>query len=190
MIAAARRLAAEDALRIRFDVGDCQALPYRDASFDAISSAVGAIFAPDHQAVARELGRVCRPGGRIGIVAWRADEEFAAIFEPFEQPPSGPGRYHDWGRKQYVLELLSADFDVSFEEGDAPITGESGEAIWDVWMRSMGPTRALADSLEPARREQLRDAFVGYFERFRTGGGIVQPNAYLLILGARRGKAR
>ena len=91
MIRTARRLSAVHGVRIAFDVGDCQALPYATASFDAVSSAVGAIFASDHWAVARELGRVCRPGGRLGLVAWRPDKDFAAIFEPYE-PPRRRGR--------------------------------------------------------------------------------------------------
>jgi ubiquinone/menaquinone biosynthesis C-methylase UbiE len=72
LIETAKRLAAEENLEIRFDVGDVEDLLYEEASFDVVSSAVGAIFAPDHKAVARELARVCAleggwgssPGGR------------------------------------------------------------------------------------------------------------------------------
>jgi hypothetical protein len=37
------------------------------ASFDVASSAHRVVFAADHSAVARELGQVCRPGGRLGL---------------------------------------------------------------------------------------------------------------------------
>ena len=59
----ARRAAAAESLEIRFDEGDCQELPYGDAEFDAVTSAFGAIFAPDHARTAAELARVCRAAG-------------------------------------------------------------------------------------------------------------------------------
>src|SRR5262249_27912652 len=71
LIDPARRLAGERGLKIDFSVGDCEALPYDNESFDAVSSAQGAIFGPEHRAVARELTRVCATGGRVGLTAWR-----------------------------------------------------------------------------------------------------------------------
>ena len=38
---------------------DAQALPFEDGEFDVVTSSLGAIFAPDHEAVADELVRVC-----------------------------------------------------------------------------------------------------------------------------------
>ncbi len=187
MIEAARRLTAEEGLEIRFDVSDCRAMPYGDGVFDIVSSAVGAIFAPDHEAVAGELARVCRRGGRLGLVAWRPDPEFTAIFEPFEEPAASGADYSDWGREEYVTDRLGSWYELGFEEGDAPMTGASGPEIWEVWLRAIASTRALYESLGDAKRQRLRDRFVAYFERFRTPDGAVeQPNAYLLVLGTRR----
>ena len=50
--------------------GDAEALPFADWSFDVVLSCVGAMFAPQHQAVADELVRVVRPGGTIGMINW------------------------------------------------------------------------------------------------------------------------
>src|SRR5687767_956505 len=58
LIETARRAAADEGLAVRFDVGDAEHLPYADASFDVVSSVHGIVFAADHSAVARELGRV------------------------------------------------------------------------------------------------------------------------------------
>lgn len=71
LVDTARRLAADAGVTVEFEVGDCENLPYPDASFDVVCSAQGAVFAPDHRAVARQLARVCRPGGRVGLTAWR-----------------------------------------------------------------------------------------------------------------------
>jgi SAM-dependent methyltransferase len=183
LIETAKRLAAE----IRFDVGDVEDLPYEEASFDVVSSAVGAIFAPDHKAVARELARVCRPGGRLGIVSWRPDPEYEQVFEPFREPREpGAGDSEDWGREEYVTKLLAHSFELEFADGDLPIRGESGEAIWQLMVSSAGPLKAMVESLNDERREELHRAYVGYYERYRVEGAISAPSDYLVILGKRR----
>jgi SAM-dependent methyltransferase len=187
LIEKAKRFAAEENLAIRFHVGDVEDLPYAEASFDVVSSAVGVIFAPDHEAVARELARVCRPGGRLGIVSWRPDPEYEQVFEPFREPREpGAGDPEDWGREEYAGRLLEEHFELEFAEGDLPIRGDSGEAVWQLMVTSAGPLKAMADSLDDQRREKLRRAYVEYYERFRGDGGISAPGRYLLILGTRR----
>jgi hypothetical protein len=56
-----------------------------------VTSAAGAIFAPDHRAVARELRRVTRPGGTIGMINFTPEglaADFFTIFAPYV--PAGP----------------------------------------------------------------------------------------------------
>ena len=55
--------ALERGLDIEWQTADAAALPFADASYDVVISAIGAMFAPDQQAAADELVRVCRPGG-------------------------------------------------------------------------------------------------------------------------------
>src|SRR5689334_17477944 len=65
------RIRAEaDGVEIAFETADAEALPYADGSFDVVLSSFGVMFAPDHRRAARELVRVCRPGGRIGLASW------------------------------------------------------------------------------------------------------------------------
>jgi len=64
----ARARAAAEGLDIDFVEGDAERLPYPDASFDAVLSCVGVMFAPDQERAAAEMARVCRPGGIIGLV--------------------------------------------------------------------------------------------------------------------------
>jgi SAM-dependent methyltransferase len=187
LVQTARRLADEAGLAIRFDEGDCEDLPYETATFDVVSSAVGAIFAPDHQAAARELARVCRPAGRLGLIAWRPNPEYEAVLEPFRAPAEpGAGNPTDWGREEYVLDLLGNAFELRFVEGPHTIRGESGEAIWQLFVTAHGSFKALYESLEPSRRDELHRAFVAYLERHQTECGINAPDEYLLVLGTRR----
>ena len=190
LIEIAERRAAEQGLVIDFAVVDAEKTPYPDASFDVVSSAVGVVFAPDHRAIARELARITRPGGRIGLTAWRADVGVGEMFQamkPFQAPlPQGAGSAFQWGDEPYVEALLGGDFELEFHEGDSPQVGESGDEIWSDYVGWYGPSKALHDSLEPERRAELNRTMVEFFERFRTDDGIHQPRPYTVILGTRR----
>jgi SAM-dependent methyltransferase len=190
LIETARRLAQEEELDIRYEVGDAEQLPYGDASFDVVSSSFGAIFAPDHSAVAREFSRVCRPGGRIGLTAWDPDGGIGDFFRMMGQfqppPPEGAGNPLDWGRQEHARELLEGDFELRFVRGQDPQVGESGEELWQLFVSSFGPMKVLYDSLEEPRREELHRAYVEHLERYRHDGGIEAPREYIIILGTRR----
>ena len=68
LLDAGRAIAEAEGLELRWAEADAEHLPFADASFDVVMSAIGAMFAPFHQPVADELVRVCRPGGRIGLL--------------------------------------------------------------------------------------------------------------------------
>ncbi|MGH3132669.1 MAG: class I SAM-dependent methyltransferase, partial [Gaiellaceae bacterium] len=65
---AGRKEAAAQGVEVEWVEADAEALPFGDGAFDVVTSSLGAMFAPDHQAVADELVRVCRPGGTIGML--------------------------------------------------------------------------------------------------------------------------
>jgi SAM-dependent methyltransferase len=190
LVETARRLAEEESLDIRYEVGDAEQLPYGDASFDVVSSSFGAIFAPDHVAVAREFARVCRPGGRIGLTAWDPDGGIGDLFRILGQfqppPPEGAGNPLDWGREQHARELLGRDFELRFVRGEDPQLGESGEQLWELFVSSFGPLKVLHASLEEPRREELHRAYIEFYEQHRRDGRIEAPREYLIILGSRR----
>ena len=190
LVGTARRLAAEAGLDIQYDVGDAERLPHGDGSFDVVTSSVGSMFAPDHRRVAAELARVCRPGGRLALGHWSPDSGVVDMFKvmaPFlPPPPPGAGSPFRWGSREHSEQLLREGFELRFEEGDAPQLGTSGEEVWTLFSTVYGPTRTLAESLTPERREELRTAFVDFFERYRTAEGIHQPRPYLIVAGTRR----
>jgi SAM-dependent methyltransferase len=194
LVQTARRLAAEEGVEVHYDVGDAEDLPFEDGCFDVVTSSVGAIFAPDHARVAGELARVCRPGGRLVLGNWSPERGVVDMFKvmaPFQPPPPpGAGSPFRWGSRDYVEELLGDAFELRFEEGDAPQRGRSAEEVWELFSTVYGPTRTLAESLTPDRRQELRRAFVEFFERYRSEDGIHQPRPYLVVLGARRVAAR
>jgi SAM-dependent methyltransferase len=190
LIEQARDRAAQRGLDIDYRVGDAEALDFDDASFDLVASTCGVMFAPDHRAVATELARVTKPGGRIALACWTPESGLAQLFavmRPFQPaPPAGVGNQFDWGREEYVRDLLGAAFELEFDRGDSVLESDSGESVWQLFSSEYGPTKTLADSLEDGRRDRLHEDFVDLHERSRTDGGIRFSRTYLLTLGTRK----
>lgn len=178
-LAKARRSADEDGLAIRFDEGDCQQLPYGDAEFDAVASAFGAIFAPDHERTAAELARVCRPGGRLALTAWPADhwsETHARAGRVFVEDVDA----REWANEEHVRQLLGDTFDLELETGEWRIEADSGEELWELVSTSMPPLRAwLAEQSGEARARAERV----YLDALASG---VLARNYAFVLGTRR----
>ncbi len=107
---AAERARAER-LDVTFEVADAEALPFADATFDAVLSTFGVMFAPDHARAAAELARVCRPGGRIGLANWTPESMVGRMFKVLGRhvpPPAGVQSPALWGVKEHVSQLFGA----------------------------------------------------------------------------------
>jgi len=109
LIEQARVRAKAESVDVRFDEGDAETLPYKDASFDLVASLIGAMFAPQPERVAAELIRVCRPGGRIVMANWTPEGHVGQMFKIIGKhvPPSllmvSPVK---WGDEATVHERL------------------------------------------------------------------------------------
>jgi ubiquinone/menaquinone biosynthesis C-methylase UbiE len=188
LIETAKERAAELGLEIDYVVGDVERLALADGSYDKVSSTCGIMFAPDHEAAARELGRVTAPGGRIALANWTPTGGLAKMFKvmaPYQPapPPSSP---FDWGDEDRVRDLLGEWFELELEEHVSTLRMPSSEAYWELFSTSYGPTKTLADSLGD-RREELRRDWVEFFDtNYRTNGEIAHTREYLLALGTRR----
>ena len=77
LVDTARERAAEEDVTVQFEVGDAEDMRYDDASFDVVMSTCGVMFAPDHEAIARELGRVTKPGRPPGACVLAAEHRHA-----------------------------------------------------------------------------------------------------------------
>ena len=85
-------------------------------------SSIGAMFAPHHQAVADELVRVCRPGGKIGLLSWTPEGMLGALFRtigPFAPPPpAGAQPPPLWGSEEHLRGLFGGRVDWTTLERD------------------------------------------------------------------------
>lgn len=190
LIETAQEQARELGLDLTLEVADCQALPYGDASFDVVSSSVGVIFAPDHERVAAELARICKPGGRMGITAWRQDSGVGDIFRGMAQfmppPPEGAGSPFQWGEEAYVEKMLGESYDLTFEELDTRHVHEDPAEMWELFRTSYGPSHVLWNSLDEERRRELDETMTAVFEKHRDGDRIDMERRYLLVTGVRK----
>lgn len=107
----AGRLRADDAgATLSWVEADAERLPFADGSFDVVISSIGAMFAPHHEQTASELVRVCKPGGRIGLLSWTPEGAIGSLFRtigPFAPaPPPGAQPPPLWGSEAHLHGLF------------------------------------------------------------------------------------
>jgi SAM-dependent methyltransferase len=190
LLEAARAGAGSEGLKIEYRLGDAESLPFESGAFDAVVSTCGVMFASRQEAAAEELARVCRKGGRIALTTWPPESNVAGMFQVMKAympppPTPAPRSPFEWGRPERVRELLGSAFQLRFEKGVSYYREPSAEAAWDTFSKGYGPTRALASSLEPERRDALRRDFIAFHEAFATELGTCVPREYLLTVGTR-----
>ena len=174
---------------IDFRVGDAEALEFPDAHFDGVISTFGTMFARDAEAVASELARVVKPGGRVSLANWAfggsVHEMFKLIrsYKPAEQNPA-PSPF-EWGKTERVIELLGEHFELEFEVGTSFFRPESGEKAWATFSTGFGPVVSLLEAISEAQAAALEKDFVEFHEQHRNGAGIVLRRPYV-ITKARR----
>jgi ubiquinone/menaquinone biosynthesis C-methylase UbiE len=96
-------------LEVSFQVADAEALPFEDATFDAVLSTFGVMFSPDQKKAASELARVCRPGGRIGLANWTPEGFIGQVFKTLGRhlpPPAGVQSPSLWGVEKHLQSLF------------------------------------------------------------------------------------
>jgi SAM-dependent methyltransferase len=186
LLDAARGLSS--GLAIDYRLGDAEALPVADASFDAVVSTFGVMFVSRPEAASAELARVCKPGGRLALATWTPDGTIAEMFgvmRPYMAAPPAVSPF-DWGRRERLEALLGEAFDLNITTETSHYVETGGEAAWNTFVTGYGPTRMLAASLDDERRAALKRDFVAFHERFRQGQGIHVPRTFVVTTGIRR----
>ena len=191
LIGVARERAEAGGYSIVYRVGDAENLDVPDASFDKVVSSVAMIFAPDHEAAARELARVTRPGGHLAFSAWTPEGtvgEMFKVFGAFQPPlPPGAGAPVAWGQEDYVRSRLGDAFDLEIERRISNFADESPVHAWEYFAPRFGPVKMMLENLEPERREEFEQVAREHFERGRQpDGSYLDEREYLLVTGTRR----
>jgi ubiquinone/menaquinone biosynthesis C-methylase UbiE len=173
LLAAGRREAAARGVALDWLEGDAETLPFDDGEFDVVMSCIGAMFAPDHQAVADEMLRVCRPGGTIGMINWAyegAIGDFFAVFAPYA-PPAPPTASPPllWGDDQHVRTLFGDrvdDLETAVRQLEVDHFTDAAE-FCRYYKTNFGPTIATYANIagDPDRVAALDRDFLEYARR-------------------------
>jgi SAM-dependent methyltransferase len=186
VIEAAKKLAPD----IDFRVGDAEELVFPTGHFDVVTSTFGVMFVARPEDAARELARVCRKGGRLGLCTWLPGDTIEGLFKvmrPYMPPPPAapPPSPFEWGKPERVRELLGGAFDLKFEKGVTILRLPSGKAVWDLFVDGYGPTKTVAAACDAKRRQELERDFIAYHDKFANDLGVAMPREYLVTIGVR-----
>lgn len=180
--------ARAEGLDIQFQVADAEALPFEDGSFDVALSTFGVMFTPEHARAARELTRVVRSGGRIGMANWTPESFIGDLFRiiaSYVPPPAGTKSPMLWGSEPRIVELFGPmAADLRCERRIYNFRYHSPAHWIEMFRNFYGPTHKVFASLEPARQTRLTEDITALLERLNVGGpsSLVVPSEYLEVV--------
>ncbi len=195
LLAQARERAEAEGLQAVFDEGDAEALPYVDASFDAVVTMFGAMFAPRPEVVASELARVLKPGGLLGMANWNPASFTGQMFRVGSShvpPPPGLAPPVLWGDEETVRARLARDFvDIRTEiipiQFDLPTSPAGAVAFF---RKYFGPTQMAFQRLDEAGQAAMAADLEALWAGANTAADpatqTLLMNEYLQVVARRR----
>jgi ubiquinone/menaquinone biosynthesis C-methylase UbiE len=191
LLRGAERARAEG-LPVKFQVADAEALPFDDASFDAVLSTFGVMFAPDHDRAASELARVCRPGGRIGLANWTPKSLVGRMFKTLAHylpPPAGMQPASLWGLEAHLHSLFGRDAaGIAVTHQIHNFRYRSAAHFIEVFRAWYGPVQKAFAALPADKAKELENELADLLESMNRAAGkaLIVPSEYLEIVITRR----
>ena len=187
----ARDRAAVERLTARFEEGEAENLPFAIGAFDVVLSSFGVMFASNAKRAAKELLRVCRAGGRIGLAHWTPDSfigEVQRVSARYAPPSDAPSPLL-WGTEAWVRELLGDGVTSLVATRRTCLMRYKSVQHWMAFTRTyLGPVRQLLESLEPEGQKRIAGEVGEVARRFNHSGDdtMAVPADYLEIVATRR----
>jgi len=181
-----------EGLDIQFQVADAEDLPFDDGSFDVVLSTFGAMFTPDHTRPAREMLRVVRRGGRIGLANWTPEGFIGQLFKVighYIPAPAGLKSPALWGTEAHIAGLFGAQAaDIRCERKNFNFRYRSAAHWLQIFRDYYGPTHKAFAALDPVRQEALAQDITALLDRLNTAGAaaLVVPGEYLEVVITKR----
>jgi ubiquinone/menaquinone biosynthesis C-methylase UbiE len=187
LLARATERAAAERLDAIFQEGDAENLPLTDASFDYVLSTFGVMFAPDQAQAARELVRVCRVSGRIGLASWTPEGflgELLRTVARYVPPPAFAKSPLRWGSSAGIAELFPRDVKtVSSVRKHFAFRYRSAEHFIEVFRRYYGPTHKAFEALDGRGQARLEADMTQLMNKWnKSQDALVIPAEYLEVV--------
>lgn len=187
----ARQRAAAEHLQIDFQEGDVEDIPFPDEAFDIVLSTFGVMFAADQRKAAKELLRVCRAGGKIGLVNWTPTganvAEDQAIGKYFPSPPDAPPNL--WMTAEGLQELFRDQVaSLQVKPRSVIYRFPSMEAYIDTAFTTFGPFMKMVQALSDDERARLKSDLADALRPFNQSGDetLVLPFDYIEAVATKR----
>jgi len=184
--------ALAEGLPVRFQVADAENLPFEDGSFDVALSTFGAMFTPDHTRPAREMLRVVRHGGRIGLANWTPEGFIGQLFKiigAYVPPPAGLKSPALWGTDAHIAELFGAQATaIRTVRRNCNFRYRSAAHWIQIFREFYGPVHKAFAALDSARQDALAQEITALLNRCNIAGprSLVVPSEYLEVVIERR----
>ena len=179
-----RRRAEADRLPVTFQEADAEALPFANASFDVVLSTFGVMFTPNQDKAARELLRVCRPGGKIGLANWTPESFIGQMFRvlgKYVPPVAGVAPPSLWGTKARLDTLFGSQAAVVAESRNFVFRYKSPTHWLEIFRDYYGPVLKAFASINPEARKALEKDLYALLDQHNVAkdGTLVLPSEYL-----------
>ena len=185
--------AAAEGLQVNFQTADAEDLPFPDGSFDVAVSTFGAMFTPDHTRPAREMLRVVRNGGRIGLANWTPEGFIGQLFKvigAYIPAPAGLKSPALWGTEPHIVELFGTQAaDIRTVRKNFNFRYRSPAHWLQIFRDFYGPTHKAFAALDGAGQNALEKDITALLNRCNTAGdaSLVVPAEYLEVVVTKRG---
>ncbi len=188
LLARGRARAEAEGLSLRTETADAEALPFADDGFDAVVSTFGVMFAPNQEAAAAELLRVCRPGGKIGLANWTPEGFIGQLFKTLGRhlaPPAGlssPARWGDsaWLRRNFGPAARSLEIGLK----DFTFPYRSAEHFLEVFRTYYGPVHKAFLALDETAGAALEADILSLLAKLNRAkdGSLKVPGQYAEVV--------
>lgn len=188
----ARERARAERLQARFQVGDIEAIPFPDATFDVVLCVFGTTVMSDRRRAATELLRVCRRGGTIALTNWTANGFIGAILQGVvdSAPPTRESSALEaWGTEQGVRALFEGRVGkLIVSRRSFVFRYHSSEIFLGTFRAHYGSAFSALQVIDAPGRDPLSPIVTAAVRRFDRGrdGTLVAPADYLEVVATKR----